>query len=92
MTQAEQDSNKISQNGRAERRTSLQLRAVFEDACQITTALFDAHQSLGGESSLRLFAHRTLHEAYPDFTLQDISLLVSGVMGHHMARLKKVER
>ncbi|HEU0186575.1 MAG TPA: hypothetical protein VFR06_01645 [Gallionellaceae bacterium] len=92
MTKSGQDGTGNSLKGNAERRTSPHLRDIFEHACRLTESLFDAHEGMGGESSLRLFAHRRLHDAYPDLSLQDMALLVSGVTGYHLARLKKAAK
>lgn len=86
---SEQESN--AADGK-ERRTSPQLRELFERACQVTAPLFDASQVLGGAANLRGHAQRTIHETYPDLTAQEVSILVSGVTGFHLARLKNTAR
>lgn len=90
MASSGQDGEESGEQGGKEQHTSPHLHDIFEHACKLTEPLFDAHEGMGGTANLRVYAQRTLHDAYPDLTMQDVALLVSGVTGYHLARLKKV--
>lgn len=74
--------------GEKERRISAHLRVTFENACRITAPFFDAENSWGS-SSLTMYARQTLREAYPDFTQQDLAILLSAVLRFHRNSLNK---
>lgn len=92
MASSGQDGEDSGELGDKEQRASPDLHDMFEHACKLTEPLFDAHEGMGGAANLRVYALRTLHDAYPDLTMQELALLVSGVTGYHLARLKKVTK
>lgn len=75
-----------------ERRVNPDLRKRFEQACQATAPLFDAHNSLGSFENLRIYSQRTIHDLFPDLTIQEVALLASSVWGYHRARLENRQR
>ena len=68
--------------GLTERRSSHNLRLIFDAACELTAPFFDTKQSWGG-SSLTMYARQALREAYPELSQQEVAILYSGVARHH---------
>ncbi len=71
-----------------DRRSSHNLRLIFERACEITAPFFDSQQSWGG-SSLTMYARQSLREAYPELSQQEVAILYSGVARHHREEARK---
>lgn len=77
-----------TEQGFAERRVNLHLRAIFDLACAVTAPFFDPAQGWGG-MSLTMYARQALRERFPDLTQQDIAILFSAVQRHHREAQRK---
>lgn len=68
-----------------ERRVRNELREIFENACRVTEPCLS--MLLGpGELPLTTSARRALHEAYPELSMQEVSILFSAVERFHKVK------
>lgn len=65
----------VAENMQVERRANPRLRGAFDQAYGIALQLLDPKQSATSNHFLRV----ALHEAFPDFHLQDIAVLAVAV-------------
>ncbi len=65
-----------------ERRTYINLRVIFGEACRKTEPFFDARHGWG-EASLVIYARQTLRDTYPDLSQQEVAILLSAVQRFH---------
>lgn len=79
---AEETGNTAGADG--ERRVRLELRSIFDHACEVTAPFYNAPDSWG--HSLKLYAQRALREAYPHLSAQDLSILLAVVERVHRNR------
>jgi hypothetical protein len=61
---------------RAERRTNIELRAIFPEAFEALRPFFEATTQWEGQSHEHL-AYRTLKEHFPDLSSQDVFIVVT---------------
>ena len=59
-----------------ERRTNMQLRAIFPAACEALRPFFDGANQGEGQSHDHL-AYQTLKEHFPDLSSQDVFIVVT---------------
>lgn len=59
-----------------ERRTHMQLRAIFPAACEALRPFFDVDTQWEGQSHEHL-AYRTLKEHFPELSTQDVYIVVT---------------
>lgn len=83
---AEKTGNTAGADG--ERRVQLELRSIFDHACQVTAPFYNSSDGWG--HSLRLYAHRALREAYPHLSAQDLSILLAVVERVHRSKLSGI--
>jgi hypothetical protein len=68
-----------------ERRARHELREIFENACRVTAPCLS--MSLGpGDLPLTTSARRALHDAYPELSMQEVSILFSAVERFHKVK------
>jgi hypothetical protein len=60
----------------AERRTNIELRAIFPEAFEALRPFFEATTQWEGQSHEHL-AYRTLKEHFPDLSSQDVFIVVT---------------